>query len=191
MFLSDLTQNKIFVGNTERGVCCGIGISLKNHTVKYLFCTSEVSRYPEIDYAVNVSAVQQYSPFISLARLRPIFPKNADRLFIGRPIYSYEGTFLGSVEDAEIKDFIVTRIYSDRNESFPITSVCACSDAVILRKEQPFPLGQRVPAPLLPLVTEKNDAVVTKPILKTAIKNKALIKLTLSLPPFRFPAAHR
>ena len=41
------------------------------------------------------------------------------------------------------------------------------------------------------LVTEKNDAVVTKPILKTAIKNKALIKLTLSLPPFRFPAAHR
>ena len=43
---------------------------------------------------------------------------------------------------------------------------------------------QRIPAPLLSSFTDKSEALVTKPILRVAIRNKSLIKLTLSLPPF-------
>ena len=77
-----------------------------------------------------------------------------------------------------------TRLLTDRGDVFPITSVFACADAVILRKEPPYPLGQRIPAPLLPIVSDKSEALVTKPILRAAIQKRALVKLTLSLPPF-------
>ena len=103
---------------------------------------------------------------------------------VGLPIYSFDGGYLGEVVDLDIEDFIASRLFSNRGESFPITSVFACSDAVILRKEQPFPLGQRIPAPLISHVTDKNDAVVTRPVLKTAIRKSNLIRLTLALPPF-------
>ena len=33
---------------------------------------------------------------------------------------------------------------------------------------------------------DNNDVVVTKPVLRTAAENCALIRLTLSLPPFQF-----
>ena len=34
------------------------------------------------------------------------------------------------------------------------------------------------------MITEKTDGVVTRPILRAAMQKSALIKLTLSLPPF-------
>ena len=88
------------------------------------------------------------------------------------------------VEDLEMQDFIATRLFTDQGDVIPITSLYACSDAVILKKEQPYPIGQRIPAHILSLLTDKADAVVTRPLLKTAIQRKALVKLTLSLPPF-------
>jgi hypothetical protein len=52
-----------------------------------------------------------------------------------------------------------------------------------LRKEQPFPIGQRIPAPLL-FDFSSHTPIVTKPLLKEAVKQGKLIQFTLSLPPF-------
>lgn len=184
MLLSDITNKKLFVNTTPRGVCRGIGLSLKSHAVRYLLCASTNAQDDAVDFSVNVSAVSAIEDSVQLARLRPVFPKSCVKIFIGRPIYSYDGIFLGEVADLEIKDFIATRLFSSRGEIYPITTVTACSDAVILKKEQPYPLGQRIPAPILPFYTDKSDSVVTKPILRGAIEKGALVKLTLSLPPF-------
>ena len=184
MLLSDISNKTISVNTTPRGVCRGIGLSLKSHAVRYLLCASTHAQDNAIDFSVNGSAVTKISDTIQLSRLRATFPRNCVKIFIGRPVYSFDGIFLGNVEDLEIRDFIATRLFTDRGEIYPITSVTACSDAVILKKEQPYPLGQRIPAPLLYLYTDKADSVVTKPILRGAIQKGALIKLTLALPPF-------
>ena len=184
MLLSDITNKTVSVNTTPRGICRGIGLSLKSHAVRYLLCASTQAQENAIDFSVNVSAVSEIGDTIQLSRLRSVFPKNCVKIFIGRPVYSFDGLFLGKVEDLEIREFIATRLFTDRGEVYPITSVTACSDAVILKKEPPYPLGQRIPAPLLYLYTDKADSVVTKPILRGAIQKGALVKLTLSLPPF-------
>ena len=183
MKLSQLNEKSVYAGKAFRGVCRGVALSLKSQAVKYLLCASS-STQTATDFSVGVSAVSEIGDSITLTRLRPAYPKNCAKITIGLPIYSFEGGFLGIVEDLDIRDFVATRLYSDRGDVFPITSVFACSDAVILRKEPPYPLGQRIPAPLLPIVTDKSEGVVTKPILRVAIQKRALIKLTLSLPPF-------
>lgn len=187
MNLSDLNEKSIYVGKTLRGVCRGVALSLKSHTVKYLLCASTLTQN-NTDFSVGVSAVTEIGDTILLSRLRPAYPKNCAKISIGLPVYSFEGGYLGVVEDLEIRDFIATRLFTDRDEVFPITSIFACSDAVILRKEQPYPLGQRIPATLLPIVTDKTEGVVTKPVLRTALSKGALVKLTLSLPPFNLEA---
>jgi len=82
-------------------------------------------------------------------------------------------------------NFVAIRLLTDRKEKYPISAIVACSDAVIVKKDMPYPLGQRIPAPILFKFDAKND-VVTKPILKEAIKKGILIRTTLSLPPFHF-----
>ena len=99
------------------------------------------------------------------------------------PIYSLIGEELGKLFDLEFKNFIAIRLFGDRGLEFPITSVSACVDAVLMRKEQPYPIGQRIPAPMLSLIEGKNG-VVTKPILKKVLQKGKLITFTLSLPPF-------
>ena len=183
MLLSDFTQKKVFVNKTSRGVCLGIGFSLKNYAVKYLLCAS-IQTQSAVDFAVGIAAVTDVNETITLSRLRPVYPKNCAKLSIGLPVYSFEGGYLGNIIDVELRDFIVTRLFTDRNEIIPVTSIFGCSDAVILRKEQAYPLGQRIPAPLLPLVTEKSEPVVTRAVLRNATAKKTLVKLTLSLPPF-------
>ena len=183
MKLSDLYAKNIYVGKTLRGACRGVALSLKSHAVKYLLCAS-ASTQSSPDFAVNTSAIQEIKDSISLLRLRPVYPKSCAKLTLGAPVYSFEGGYLGELEDLEMQDFVATKLLTTQGEIFPITSVYACSDAIILRKEPPYPIGQRIPAPILPLLTDKPEAVVTKPILRTAIQRRALIKLTLSLPPF-------
>lgn len=183
MRLSDLYEKRIFVNKTCRGVCRGVGFSLKSNAIKYLLCASSPTQ-SGVDFSVSVSAIDTIGESITLSRLRPACPKGCAKMSVGLPIYSFDGGYLGEVVDLDIEDFIASRLFSNRGESFPITSVFACSDAVILRKEQPFPLGQRIPAPLISHVTDKNDAVVTRPVLKTAIRKSNLIRLTLALPPF-------
>jgi hypothetical protein len=188
MKLSDLCEKSIYTNKTFQGVCKGVGLSLKSHAVRYLLCASSPTQ-KNTDFSVGVNAVTEVNERISLSRLRPASPKGCAKVAIGVPVYSFEGGFLGKVADLDLFDFTATTLYTDRGETFPVTSIFACSDAVILRKEQPFPLGQRIPAPLLSLVTDKNDGVVTKQILRTAIERGTLVKLTLSLPPFRFTGA--
>ena len=185
MLLSELTNKKLFVNNSHRGTCRGIGLSLKSYTVRYLLCASTYAQDDAVDFSINTSAITSIEEHIQLTRLRSVFPKSCVKIFIGRPVYSFEGIFLGEVSDLEMQDFIATRLFTSRGETYPITSVTACSDAVILKKEQPYPIGQRIPAPILSHYTEKSEAVITKPILRGAIQKGELIKLTLSLPPFR------
>ena len=196
MFLSDIFNKPVVTQKSQRGTCLGVGISLKNQAVKYLLCSSNslafsngVSSGTSIaaaDFSVNVSAVEDIGEQIFLTRLRPVFPKNCAKLFIGLPIYSYEGVFLGTLTDVELDDFVATRIFTD-GACYPAASIFACSDAVILRKEQPFPIGQRIPAPLL-FDFSSQASIVTKPILKEAAKQGKLIRFTLSLPPFYLQA---
>lgn len=183
MLLSDITEKNIFVGKTSRGICLGVGFSLKNYNVKYLLCAS-VHTQNAVDFAVSTAAVTDVNDCVTLSRLRPVYPKNCAKISIGLPVYSFEGGYLGTVEDLEMRNFIATQIFTDRGDVIPVTSVFACSDAVILRKEQAYPLGQRIPTPLLPLITDKSESVVTRAILRNATAKKALVKLTLCLPPF-------
>ena len=183
MLLSDLSEKNVFVNRNFRGICKGVAFSLKSHAVRYLLCASSATQTVS-DFAVVVSSITEINREIHLTRLRPAHPGNCAKVSLGAPVYSFEGGYLGKLSDMELRDFIVTTLFTDRGEQFPVTAVFACSDAVILRKEQPFPLGQRIPAPLLSLVTEKKDGVITKAVLRTAIEKGALIALTLALPPF-------
>lgn len=189
MLLSQIVNLPINVNGTNRGVCLGVGVSLKTSTVKYLLCSSAPSATPlsaNVDFCVNLSSVYSFEKnAVFLSKLRPVFPKNCAKIFLSRPVYSFDGNFLGSLTDLEINEQTATRLFTT-NETFPFCAVAAVSDAFILRKNQPYPLGQRIPAPVVSSVFEKNTPVVTKPVLKTAIEKKALIKLTLSLAPFRF-----
>lgn len=189
MFLSDITEKNIYAGKNDasRGVCRGVGISLKSRAVKYLLCSCSASqKIPSTDFSVNVSAVQDIDGGIRLSKLRPVFPKNCARIFIGYPVYSYDGSFLGKVTDLELENLTATRLFTDANVVYPVSAILACADAVILRKELPYPLGQRVPAPVLPLICDKNETLVTKSVLRSAIAKGGLIRLTLALPPFEF-----
>ncbi len=183
MFLSQLVNKEIFVGKTPKGVCQGVGISLKTQAVKYLLCSNTPSSRAR--FAVPTSAVEQVGAQISLSRLRPVFPKSCACLFLHLPIYGFDGEFLGETVDLEIKDFIATKLITSEGEEYPVNAITACADAVLMRKEQPFPIGQRIPAPMLSRLTDKTDGLVTKPLLRTAIEKSTLIKLTLSLPPYR------
>ena len=187
MKLSQLHGKSLFVGNTFRGVCRGVALSLKSQAVKYLLCASTQTQ-SVTDFSVGVSAVTEIADGIQLSRLRPCYPKSCAKISIGLPVYSFEGGYLGVVTDLDLNDFVATKLYTDRGDVLPLTSVFACSDAVILRKEQAYPLGQRIPATLLPIVTDKTEGVVTKPVLRTALSKGALVKLTLSLPPFNLEA---
>ncbi len=190
MKLSQLYEKNILVGKTFRGVCRGVALSLKSQSVKYLLCASTQTQ-TATDFSVGISAVTEIAEDIRLSRLRPCYPKNCAKISIGLPVYSFEGGFIGVVEDMDMRDFVATKLYTDRGATIPITSVFACSDAVILRKEQAYPLGQRIPTPMLSSFTDKSEALVTKPLLRSAIRNRSLIKLTLSLPPFNMEEPFR
>ena len=185
MKLSNLQEKNVYTGKALRGVCRGVAVSLNSQAVKYLLCASAATQ-TSTDFAVSVSNVADIGTDVLLSRLRPSYPKNCAKISIGLPIYSFEGGHLGFLTDLEMRDFVATRIFTDRGDVFPITSVFACSDAVILRKEQPYPIGQRIPTPLLPILTDKTEGIVSKPVLRTAIAKGALVKLTLALPPFKF-----
>lgn len=182
MLLSQLIGKEIVVGKTPRGVIKGIGVSLKTHNVKYLLCTKEnVSRAL---FAIPTSAVSIFDEGVLLPRLRPVLPKYCACIFLNLPIYSYDGEYMGALQDLTINDFIATTLFTSKGDSLPINAVAACSDALLLKKEQAYPIGQRIPAPIISHLTDKTEGVVTKPILRVAIEKRALIKLTLSLPPF-------
>jgi hypothetical protein len=182
MYLSDLVGRIVSVKGNPKGVCLGIGISLKSYALKYLFCANEKSKSTP-SFAVAFSSVEVLDEAIHLSALRPVYPKNCARLFPGTPIYSPSGENLGYLSDAEIRNFYLETLFSDDSASYSITAVSACSDAIILKKEQPYPIGQRIPAHAIS-IGEGKSGIVTKPVLKKALQKGALIRFTLSLPPF-------
>ncbi len=184
MLLSSFTGKELFLGKTYKGVCRGVGISLKSGDVKYLFCASAPSQNADADFALPISAVASVGEIIRLSRVRPVFPKSCAKLFLQRPVYDVDGVFLGMLSDVEIKDFKVVSLTTSLGEKRWAGLIAVCSDAILLRKELPYPIGQPVPAPVLSEFSGCTDGVVTKPLLRLAMKQGSLVKLTLSLPPF-------
>ncbi len=181
MKLSQLTGKSVYVGSKRRGTCQGVGVALKNGEVKYLFCKASGAR---TDFFVNVSAIEEIDDEIYLAQIRPIFPKSTATVVLGLPVYSSNGAFLGNVLEMEMPDFIASCIKTDKDETLPLANILACSDAVLLRKKQPYPIGQRIPAPVVSEIFQNKQALVSRSALREAIQKGALIKLTLSLAPF-------
>ncbi len=199
MLLSELTKKVVYSSKNPRGVCLGVGISLKSQTVKYLLCASlratgenaDTIEKDDVDFAVSISTMENVTEnAIYLSNLRAVFPKNSAKIFLGKPIYSDEGIFLGNIQDVLIQNTTATKAYTDKNTTLSLLSLSACSDVLILRKEPPFPIGQLIPAPFLSHFSCKNVSLVTKPVLRSAIQNGNLIKLTLSLPPFCLETAN-
>ena len=186
MLLSQLFQKIIYTDETPCALVVGVGFSLKNYTIKHLLCSTQIKKDKDMhlhDFAVNVSAISSVADGISLPRLRPVLPQSAAKLFPNLPVYSHNGTFLGNLTDGEITNYTITSLSTDSNHLFQPSSIAICKDAVFLRKEQPYPLGQRVPSPLLSQL-QCSETSVTKPLLRRALRQGALVKLTLSLPPF-------
>lgn len=171
--------------NVRRGVCLGFGVSLKNYAVKYLLCcVSDEKGAP--DFALNFSAVERVdNENISLSSIRPVLPKSYVKIFENLPVYTQTGAFVGNVTKLQIDNNTLVKIYTDLH-GFSPSDIFACNDAIILKKTQSYPLGQRVPVtPNQDFLTQKSK-LVTKPLLRFAIEKNALIKLTLSLAPFHF-----
>ena len=195
MLLSQITDKSIRSGKNVRGVCIGVGISVKSRAVKYLLCASAPLPLNceegvgfsmlESQFAVGVHSIKNLCDNeITLSCLRMSVPKNHGKLFIGKPVYSDEGVFLGKITDAHLQNFIVTEVKTDKNTYHSALSIAACSDALILRKEQPFPIGQRIPTPAVFNFLTDNDVLTTRSILREAMQKGQLIRFTLSLPPF-------
>jgi len=190
MLLTDLIFKPILVRESRRGISIGVGISLKNYTVKYLFCNSgSPQKSPsdpllQTDFAVHISSVQSImQTHVSLSSLRPVFPKSCAKLTLGKPVYTQSGETLGSLQNIEIENTVAITLHTEKG-SFPFSSIYAVSDAILLKKSAPYPLGQRIPAPHEHDFLTQKDALVTKAILKKAIEKSKLIQLTLSLSPF-------
>ena len=186
MLLSEIVGKRVYVGNIPKGKCTGIGVSLKTGVVKYLLCSSTQSTFfsEQIDFCINLSAVQSITEDVNLTRLRPVFPKSCVKLFLGRPIYSDLGAFVGTISDVTLQNNTAKEIFCDNGKSFPFSSIAAVSDAVILKKVPPYPLGQRIPAPFLSDFSLQNDSTVTKTFLRCAMAQGKLIQVTMALPPF-------
>lgn len=185
MLLSELIQKRVYSGNAFKGYCVGIAVSLKTQAVKYLLCSS--SNHPfsdQVDFCVNFSAVSGIHTDIHLTRVRPVFPKNCAKVFLNKPVFNDAGSYVGTICDGSLNEFTLEKLFCDNGNSFSLSSVAAFSDAVILKKEAPYPLGQRIPAPLLSRFNGQNGSIVTKSTLRAAMENKSLIRLTLSLAPF-------
>jgi hypothetical protein len=189
MLLSELTNKPIYVKNTKKGVCLGIGVSLKTYTVKYLVCTGEQpyrKQTPRADFFLSLSAVESVdADAVRLSSLRAVCPKNCALIFIGMPIYSENGLFLGNLDDLRMQDFTLDKLYFNQSDSVSCTCITASFDALILRKERPYPIGQRIHTPTVKEYFHHSSPIVTKATLKSALEKSALIKLTLSLSPFR------
>ena len=184
MFLSKLTGKTLYLNNTPKGIVKGVGVSLKTHVVKYLLCANPQSSRTQ--FALPASSIVSIDENVYLSRVRPALPKSCACLFIGLPIYTYDGAYLGKITELEVKNFIATILRTDDGTELPVSAIAACSDALLLKKEQPYPLGQRIPAPFIPSLSSKTDGVITKPILRCAMQKSSLVKLTLALPPFLY-----
>ncbi len=191
MLLSSIIGKRILSDTTPRGVCTGVGISLKTLTVKYLLCCNDVENAKQrVDFALPFSCVTSVDEVcVHVSKARAVFPKTCAYVFLQKPVFSFDGVYFGRLRDFRFSltndgSFTAATLYTDTGETFAASGVYAFSDAVILKKDRPYPLGQRIPAPIVSHYGGKNQTVVSKTVLRRAIEKSELIKLTLSLPPF-------
>ena len=174
MLLSSLIRKTIIFDKTPRGTCIAIGIAPKTKRMKYLFCTPiESGQNAPSYFALPLTALSSISEHsLILSRIRPVLPQNYLQLTLGMPIYSESGKHLGTLINVKFDQSVAIALQTESGW-LNFTRVLAIGDAIILRKEQPYPIGQPV-----------QENFVTKRTLKRAVKEQSLIKLTLSLPPF-------
>lgn len=189
MFLSQIIGKPVRKQNVTYGKATDICVSLKSRALRYLICVS--NRDVRAEFAVGFSSVLELDDEIVLSRLKPLLPQNCVKLTLNRPVYDDSGKYLGFLKDAEIENGYLLALYASDGKKYAATRILAVSDAIILRKNQPYPLGQRIPAPCVsPLTDTEKSGLVTRSVLKTAIQNRSLIRFTLSLPPFFKPNEH-
>lgn len=181
MFLSEMVGKRIYSAGKIRGICRGVGVTVKSRSVKYLLCADTEN---ERELFLPIGSVEQISnDGIRLKSFRPAAPRSVARFFCGRPVYADTGEYLGITADLEMVNFYAVSLVTDAGKVYSALSIAALSDAVILKKRPAFPLGERIPDGYGEKTAQK-DPVVTKSTLKKAIDDGALISFTLSLPLF-------
>jgi sporulation protein YlmC with PRC-barrel domain len=193
MFLSQIIGKPVRKQNATYGNVTGICISLKSRALRYLVCVS--NRDVKTEFAVSFSSVLEIDDEIVLSRLKPLLPQNCVKLTLNRPIYDEKGKYLGFLKDAEFENGYLISLLANDGKKYAATRILAVNDVVILRKNQPYPLGQRIPAMDVSIFngnkpTTEKSGLITRSTLKNAIKNRSLIRFTLSLPPFSTPKNH-
>lgn len=178
MLFSQFISKILYLDGDARGVCLGVGVSKKNFAIKYLLCSHGDCSRP--DFALPVSSLQSIGIHaLTLSRIRPAIPKNVFKFLPNKPVYSQDGVYLGVLQDVEFENGVATKLILKPNAQISFSCVQAVADAILLRKNPNYPLGQRIPS--------DSQTLVTKTLLKRTIEQNGLINLTLSLPPFSMP----
>lgn len=181
MFLTSIIHKRIIVNNTPRGICVGVGISKKDGTIKQLICVELDNRATHFHVPFSlVTFIKEDA--VHLQKLRAVTPAKCAVLTLNKPVYTNRGDSLGLLQNAEWINGQLA-VLSINGKSIPYSSICAVSDAILVRQNPTFPLGQRIPVSHLnEFQLDKN--IVTKSVLKRSLARRSLIRLTLSLSPF-------
>ena len=187
MFLSQIIGKPIRKQNVTYGKATGVCVSLKSRALRYLTCLS--TRNFSTEFSVSFASVLDTEDEIILSRLKPLLPQNCVKLTLNRPIYDDTGKYLGFLKDVEFENGYLITLYASDEKRYAATRIIAVNDAIIVRKKQPYPLGQRIPAPAKlhfcgDLTQNEKSGLITRAVLKNAVQNHSLIRLTLALPPF-------
>lgn len=189
MYVSTLVGKRVFSRSAERGVCVGVGVSLKTFVVKYLF-------YQPLHERANVLFALPFARVCAADGLclqadgvRALSPKGCAPFRLRLPVFTAEGVAVGQVADLSITEgqdgeYRAEFMVLDGGKTIAADEIAVYADAVLLKKSRPYPLGQRIPAPILSLFSDKNQPFVSKAALRRAVERNDLIKFTLSLPPF-------
>ena len=182
MFLHSLIGKRVVVNQTPRCVCLGVGVKKSNGNLSFLLCSK--SQDDAGTFAIPFSSIVCVKEDCIIAnKIRPVQSPRAYILFNHLPVYSTQGVRLGVLSNAEFSQNRLYRLFIDGNPAH-FSRIHAIADAILLSPKPVFPIGQPVPAPFLLEYGTKNSAV-TKSVLKKAVQTQSLIRLTLSLPPFR------
>lgn len=157
----------------KRGKCFGVFVSKKTGEIKYLFCSLDNDQ----ELCVPASAIEFLDEDLGgiyLKNLRAAVPKQCAKLTPFLPVYSLEGRYLGRLDDVFAENLTATKLLVGK-QKYPVLFIDAATDALLL-KSQPYPVGEW---------SETEESNVSKKLLKDKIRDGALIRFTLSLPPFK------
>lgn len=166
MFLHELEGKNIHTAKKLHGICKGVAVRIKSQKIHYLYCENAEKQ----SFFLPVSTIKSVEEEgIMLKKMQPA-PLNLPILSTQKPVYLQEGIFLGRVQDVRIDNWKITQIILE-DKSYSSLCITALSDALLLKKAPPFPLG---------CVTKEGE-IITRTLLKQAVKEGRLISLTTSL----------